>query len=52
MTATDHTPPPPRWLVRLSTVSGAMAVLALCVLLWSKWGLAAVIATDLVRYCF
>lgn len=52
MTATDYTPPTPLWLVRLSTVSGAMAVLALCALLWSKWGLAVVIATDLARYCF
>jgi len=36
----------------MSVVSGAMAVLALCALLWSKWGLAVVIANDVLRYCF
>jgi hypothetical protein len=29
-----------------------MAFLALSALLWSKWGLAVVIATDVLKYCF
>lgn len=52
MSTTEHTPPPPRWLVRLSLTSGVMAVLALAALLWSKWGLVVVITTDVLKYCF
>lgn len=52
MSATEHVPPPPCWLVRLSIVSGILAVFALGALLWSKWGLLVVITTDALRYCF
>jgi hypothetical protein len=52
MSVTEHNPPPPQWLVRLSLVSAVMAMLALGALLWSKWGLVVVITTDVLRYCF
>ena len=52
MSATEHAPPPPQWLVRLCLVSAVLAVLALSALLWSKWGLVVVITTDVMKYCF
>lgn len=51
--ATDQiTPPPPRWLVRLTTVSVALAVLAGLALLWGRWGLIVVLMSDFIKYCF
>ena len=52
MSVAEQTPPPPRWLVRLSIGSAVMAVLAFGALLWSKWGLVVVITTDVLKYCF
>jgi hypothetical protein len=45
-------PPPPRWLVRLTIVSAWLAILAFLALIWHRWGLLVVLASDFVKYCF
>jgi len=52
MSIADDTSPPPRWLVRLTLTSVALAVLALFALVWSRWGLVVVMAQDVLKYCF
>ena len=52
MSTVERTSPPPRWLVRLTTVSAALAVLAALALLWARWGLAVVLMSDFIKYCF
>ena len=42
----------PTWLVRLTIVSAVLALLAAMALVWSRWGLVAVMAKDFVQYCF
>lgn len=44
--------PPPRWLLRLTAVSVSLAVLSLLALLWGRWGLAVVLMSDFIKYCF
>jgi len=44
--------PPPRWLIRLTAVSVSLAVLSLLALLWARWGMVVVLASDFVKYCF
>lgn len=48
----DDYAPAPRWLVRLTVTSVALAVLALFALVWSRWGLVVVMAQDVLKYCF
>lgn len=52
MSTTETNPPPPRWLVRLATVSAALAVLAFLALIWARWGLVVVLMSDFIKYCF
>lgn len=44
--------PAPRWLVRLTILSVWLAVLAFLALIWHRWGLLVVLASDFVKYCF
>jgi hypothetical protein len=48
----SHTLPPPLWLLRLTAVSVSLAVLSLLALLWARWGMVVVLASDFVKYCF
>ena len=52
MSAETETPPPPRWLVRLTVVSVWLAVLALLALIWKRWGMLVVLTSDFIKYCF
>ena len=52
MSVIDHPSPAPRWLVRLTVTSAAVALLALFALVWSRWGLVVVMAQDVLKYCF
>ena len=53
MVENEAVPPPvPAWLLVLFWGSLASAVVALCFLLWAKWGLALAMANDLWKYCF
>lgn len=52
MATVETTPPPPRWLVRLTTVSATLAVLAFLALIWGRWGLVVVLMSDFIKYCF
>ncbi len=53
MSETEAAPTPePRWLSWLFWSSLASAAVALCFLLWAKWGLAVAMANDLWKYCF
>ena len=48
----SKTAPPPAWLVRLAMVSGGLALLALCVALWAKWGIVLAMSEDFLKACF
>lgn len=52
MSTEQITPPPPRWLVRLTATSVFLAVLALLALLWGRWGMVVVLMSDFIKYCF
>jgi hypothetical protein len=52
MRAPSPASPPPRWLLRLTAVSVALAVLALLALLWGRWGMVVVLMSDFIKYCF
>lgn len=52
MRAPSAASPPPRWLLWLTAVSVALAVLALLALLWGRWGMAVVLMSDFIKYCF
>ena len=52
MATVESTPPPPRWLVRLTTFSVTLAVLAFLALIWGRWGLVVVLMSDFIKYCF
>lgn len=52
MSTFERTPPPPRWLVHLTTVSVTLAVLAALGLLWARWGLSVVLVSDFIKSCF
>jgi hypothetical protein len=43
---------PPLWLLRLTAVSVSLAVPSLLALLWARWGMVVVLASDFVKYCF
>ena len=45
-------PPPPAWLVRVTTASAILALLALTTLLWAKWGVVLAMSTDFLKNCF
>ena len=51
-TEAEAAEPAPRWLTRLAATSGGLALLALGVGLWAKWGVVLAMSEDFLKACF